>query len=202
MILKSQLHLCILFRQYKTWQSWPSLFNSKCYFIFNDCYWPLIVQLKLSLFYKILFFVPVYHTKCIDPWLTKNRRVCPICKRKVFAHDETPYNDTDSESDSDDTTPLVNPNTNHTTQGGTFEPQTENPFQRAARSISQQSQATNFVTASDHHSINGEVHSDDSSSCGSTECLIKSAGETVCENVHVHVVPGTSNPERDNESIA
>ncbi|CAH8573736.1 unnamed protein product [Dicrocoelium dendriticum] len=25
-----------------------------------------------------------YHTKCIDPWLLKNRRVCPICKRTVF----------------------------------------------------------------------------------------------------------------------
>lgn len=148
----------------------------------------------------------MYHTKCIDPWLTKNRRVCPICKRKVFAHDETPYNDTDSESDSDDTTPLVNPNSQHqATQGGTFDPQPENPFQRAARSISQQSQATAFVTASDHHSINGELRSDedddDSSSYdGSTECLVKSTSE----DVHVHAPSGggVSNHALDDESVA
>ncbi|XP_052785089.1 E3 ubiquitin-protein ligase RNF13-like isoform X1 [Mya arenaria] len=38
-----------------------------------------------------------YHTKCIDPWLTKNKRSCPICKRKVF-----PGDDPDTESDSSD----------------------------------------------------------------------------------------------------
>ncbi|KAL4220016.1 E3 ubiquitin-protein ligase rnf13 [Mactra antiquata] len=45
----------------------------------------------------------VYHTKCIDPWLTKNKRSCPICKRKVIPGDDP---DSDSEnSDSDDDTP-------------------------------------------------------------------------------------------------
>lgn len=39
----------------------------------------------------------VYHTKCIDPWLTKNKRCCPICKRKVI-----PGDDQSSESDSSD----------------------------------------------------------------------------------------------------
>lgn len=57
--------------------------------------------------------------KCIDPWLTKNKRVCPICKRKVFAHDE-PHQDSDSDSDSEDTTPLIRSGP-RVTQGGTFE---------------------------------------------------------------------------------
>ncbi|XP_066147391.1 E3 ubiquitin-protein ligase RNF13-like isoform X2 [Euwallacea fornicatus] len=96
----------------------------------------------------------VYHMKCIDPWLTKNKRVCPICKRKVFAHDE-PHHDSDSDSDTDDTTPLIRSG-NTGTQGGTFQVQNENPFRRAARSISQVLEGRNCVTTSDYHSINAE----------------------------------------------
>lgn len=110
--------------------------------------------------------------KCIDPWLTKNKRVCPICKRKVFAHDE-PRQDSDSDSDTDDTTPLIRSGARGT-QGGTFEVrlnvlfasgslqtifqvQNENPLRRAARSISQVLEGRHFVTSSDHHSINAET---------------------------------------------
>ncbi|GLH05492.1 Protein goliath [Gryllus bimaculatus] len=84
-----------------------------------------------------------YHTKCIDPWLTRNRRVCPVCKRKVFAHDEQrPSDDSDSDSEggltTDDTTPLVRHSLQRppVTQGGTFQPQQVNPFVRASRAAS------------------------------------------------------------------
>jgi Ring finger domain len=80
-----------------------------------------------------------YHTKCIDVWLTKNRRVCPVCKRKVYAIGErrrqrrrrSADSTTDSMSsfDPDDTTPLINPqdnsNVNHGTFNGNQEPDDE-----------------------------------------------------------------------------
>lgn len=39
--------------------------------------------------------------KCIDPWLTKNRRVCPVCKAKVTVPGMEEF--TDSESDNERT---------------------------------------------------------------------------------------------------
>lgn len=76
-----------------------------------------------------------YHTKCIDVWLTKNRRVCPVCKRKVYAIGErrrqqrrrrSADSTTDSMSsfDPDDTTPLINPQENtNSVNHGTFNDQ-------------------------------------------------------------------------------
>ncbi|XP_055375016.1 E3 ubiquitin-protein ligase Godzilla [Condylostylus longicornis] len=61
-----------------------------------------------------------YHCHCIDVWLTKNRRVCPICKRRVFVRSETRnqtrrrHYSSDSNTDTDDDVqPLIsslNPN--------------------------------------------------------------------------------------------
>lgn len=51
-------------------------------------------------FYLIMFFKNclAYHSKCIDPWLTKNRRVCPVCKRRVGPRNaDSSDSDTDSE---------------------------------------------------------------------------------------------------------
>ncbi|XP_068238164.1 E3 ubiquitin-protein ligase RNF13-like [Palaemon carinicauda] len=78
---------------------------------------------------RILPCSHAYHSKCIDPWLTKNRRVCPVCKRKVITGDERPSDlETDSE---DESSPLIN--SDGGTQGGTFAEQRENPFQQAQR---------------------------------------------------------------------
>lgn len=51
----------------------------------------------------------VYHTKCIDPWLTKNKRSCPICKRKVIPGEDPDDEDSDSSDDGEtnERTPLL-----------------------------------------------------------------------------------------------
>ncbi|XP_071439962.1 E3 ubiquitin-protein ligase RNF13-like isoform X2 [Hetaerina americana] len=48
---------------------------------------------------RVLPCAHAYHCKCIDPWLTCNRRVCPMCKRKVFASDERVPSDDDDDDD-------------------------------------------------------------------------------------------------------
>nr|CAD7262805.1 unnamed protein product [Timema shepardi] len=91
-----------------------------------------------------------YHCKCIDPWLTKNRRVCPVCKRKVFAHDER-VSDSGSDTETDDTTPLVRGETVTQQGGGTFAPQRvsrPNPDGRKEDTLN-----FNFVSSGEH-SIN------------------------------------------------
>lgn len=65
-----------------------------------------------------------YHAKCIDPWLTRNRRVCPVCKRRVIARGEN-FSDSDSDTE-DESRPLLRPGS-HSSSGGTFTDQTVSP---------------------------------------------------------------------------
>ncbi|XP_046440702.1 E3 ubiquitin-protein ligase RNF13-like [Daphnia pulex] len=76
---------------------------------------------------RILPCSHAYHTKCIDPWLTRNRRVCPVCKRRVIARGEH-LSDSDSETE-DESRPLLRPGT-YGTSGGTFTDQTRNTGNR------------------------------------------------------------------------
>ncbi|XP_074605423.1 E3 ubiquitin-protein ligase RNF13-like isoform X2 [Brevipalpus obovatus] len=54
----------------------------------------------------------VYHLKCIDPWLTKNRKVCPVCKGKVILPGMSDESGSDTDTDgtehsADERTPLI-----------------------------------------------------------------------------------------------
>lgn len=92
-----------------------------------------------------------YHVKCIDPWLLKNKRVCPQCRKKVFATGEAPPSDTDSETEDERAPLLARPRiaAAHTA----FTPHVENPFQRAARrmanrAVSESGSSTNSSNVS------------------------------------------------------
>lgn len=103
-----------------------------------------------------------YHTKCIDVWLTKNRRVCPICKRKVYAIGErrrqrrrrSADSSTDSMSsfDPDDTTPLINPQDNNANHGTFNENNQEQTQENEALEDGQQQTQTE---ASDDEILDG-----------------------------------------------
>ncbi|XP_053213500.1 E3 ubiquitin-protein ligase Godzilla-like isoform X2 [Panonychus citri] len=59
----------------------------------------------------------LYHVKCIDPWLTKNRKVCPVCKGQVILPGMSEDSDSDFENEANEDganerTPLIANNSN------------------------------------------------------------------------------------------
>ena len=60
---------------------------------------------------RLLTCAHSYHIKCIDPWLTQNRRNCPICKAKVVVPgitDSESENEAENErSNATERTPLL-----------------------------------------------------------------------------------------------
>ncbi|XP_034233470.1 E3 ubiquitin-protein ligase RNF13 isoform X2 [Thrips palmi] len=115
---------------------------------------------------RILPCSHAYHSKCIDPWLTRNRRVCPVCKRKVFAQDER-MSDSDSDTDADDTTPLVRGGPQGT-QGGTFDRPTGNAILSSTASPSLFGSSYSSIASSSTSSRSGRPQAEEGAATSST----------------------------------
>ncbi|KAJ7420389.1 E3 ubiquitin-protein ligase RNF13 [Willisornis vidua] len=61
---------------------------------------------------RILPCSHAYHCKCVDPWLTKTKKTCPVCKQKVVPSQGDSDSETDSsqeENEVSEHTPLLRP---------------------------------------------------------------------------------------------
>ncbi|KAM9275122.1 E3 ubiquitin-protein ligase RNF13 isoform 2-T4 [Cariama cristata] len=64
-------------------------------------------------------FKKAYHCKCVDPWLTKTKKTCPVCKQKVVPSQGDSDSETDSsqeENEVSENTPLLRPLASVSTQ--------------------------------------------------------------------------------------
>lgn len=60
-----------------------------------------------------------YHCKCVDPWLTKTKKTCPVCKQKVVPSQGDSESDSDSSQEDNEVsenTPLLRPVPSASTQ--------------------------------------------------------------------------------------
>ncbi|XP_032029719.1 E3 ubiquitin-protein ligase RNF13 isoform X2 [Hylobates moloch] len=61
---------------------------------------------------RILPCSHAYHCKCVDPWLTKTKKTCPVCKQKVVPSQGDSDSDIDSSQEENEVTehtPLLRP---------------------------------------------------------------------------------------------
>ncbi|XP_030647447.1 E3 ubiquitin-protein ligase RNF13 [Chanos chanos] len=86
-----------------------------------------------------------YHCKCVDPWLTKTKKTCPVCKQKVVPS----QGDSDSDSESGDSGAEENEDVSENT-----------PLLRSLAATSSHSFGTMSGSPTHHHGQEGPESSD------------------------------------------
>ncbi|MBN3308553.1 RNF13 ligase, partial [Amia calva] len=109
-----------------------------------------------------------YHCKCVDPWLTKTKKTCPVCKQKVVPSQG------DSDSDSEDSGPEENDAVSEIT-----------PLLRSTASSSAHSFGTMSGAQSPHGQDSSEYEDDDDDDIDSTGS--SGGGEEEEESVNMNV---------------
>ncbi|KAJ8409402.1 hypothetical protein AAFF_G00228030 [Aldrovandia affinis] len=66
---------------------------------------------------RVLPCFHAYHCKCVDPWLTKTKKTCPVCKQKVVPSQGDSDSDDSSQEDDEvsENTPLLRSLASHST---------------------------------------------------------------------------------------
>ncbi|XP_069583640.1 E3 ubiquitin-protein ligase RNF13 isoform X2 [Ranitomeya imitator] len=103
-------------------------------------------------------FKKAYHCKCVDPWLTKTKKTCPVCKQKVVPSQGDSESDSDSSQEDNDVsenTPLLRPVPSASTQS----------FGAISESHSQQS----IVESSEEDDDDNDADDDDADDSDSSD---------------------------------
>lgn len=123
-----------------------------------------------------------YHCKCVDPWLTKTKKTCPVCKQKVVPS----QGDSDSDSDSGESSREDNEDASEST-----------PLLRSLASTSAHSFGTMSGSPSPHGHESSDYEDDDDMD---TSDESEPEEEVTVETVVVQLQQ--SRPDEDDEARA
>ncbi|KAM8952682.1 LOW QUALITY PROTEIN: E3 ubiquitin-protein ligase RNF13 [Pelodytes ibericus] len=119
---------------------------------------------------RILPCSHAYHCKCVDPWLTKTKKTCPVCKQKVVPSQGDSESDSDSsqeENDVSENTPLLRPMASASTQS--FGAISES---RSQQNVAESSDEDDYDAADDDEDDDDADDSDSSDEDHNTESVV------------------------------